>query len=48
MQYTKTQEGKWLLTEYEGETAAVKLETIDFEISLKDLYEGVNFDDREE
>lgn len=48
MQHTKTQEGKWLLTEYEGETAAVKLETIDFEISLKDLYEGVNFADREE
>ena len=48
MQHTKTQEGKWLLTEYEGETTAVKLETIDLEISLNDLYEGVNFADREE
>lgn len=48
MQHTKTAEGKWLLTEYEGETAAVKLETIDLEISLSDLYEGVNFADREE
>jgi Uma2 family endonuclease len=48
MQHTKTPEGKWLLTEYEGETAVVQLETIDLEISLSDLYEGVNFADREE
>jgi Uma2 family endonuclease len=47
MHYTKTEQG-WLLTEYEGETAGVKLKTIELEISLRDLYEGVNFDDPED
>jgi Uma2 family endonuclease len=47
MHHVKTEQG-WLLTEYEGETAVVKLKTSGLEISLKDLYEGVNFDDREE
>jgi Uma2 family endonuclease len=47
MQHTKVEQG-WLLTEYEGETAVVKLKTIGLEISLRDLYEGVNFADQEE
>ena len=47
MQHTKTDKG-WLLREYEGEAAAVKLATIELEISLRDLYEGVNFDELEE
>ncbi|ACK72704.1 protein of unknown function DUF820 [Gloeothece citriformis PCC 7424] len=47
IQYTKTNDGKWLLTEYEGEENILSLESVDFEISFKDLYEGVEFDEEE-
>ncbi|MBL1210607.1 Uma2 family endonuclease [Geminocystis sp. GBBB08] len=42
-QFTKTPENKWLLTDYIGEDATVKLESINLEISLKTLYKKVNF-----
>jgi Uma2 family endonuclease len=48
MQYTKTEDGKWLLSEYEGEDSTLRLSSISFEISLKDLYTGVNFNEAEE
>ncbi|MBD2176554.1 Uma2 family endonuclease [Pseudanabaena sp. FACHB-1998] len=35
--------GKWILTEFLGEDAVLKLDAIDFEISLKDLYRKVTF-----
>ncbi|WP_013320737.1 Uma2 family endonuclease [Gloeothece verrucosa] len=44
MQYTKTNEGKWLLTEYEGEDNILSLSSINFEINFADLYEGVEFE----
>ena len=43
-QYTKQQDNRWILTEYLGEDAVIKLEHINFEISLRDLYKRVNFD----
>jgi Uma2 family endonuclease len=43
MQYAKTETGSWILTETTGETAILTLSTIAFEISLSDLYEGVDF-----
>jgi Uma2 family endonuclease len=42
-QYTKQNNGKWLLTEYLGKDAMLKLESANFEISLKDLYKGLDF-----
>jgi Uma2 family endonuclease len=48
MQYAKTSEGKWLLTEYESEDAVIRLSSIDLEISLKDIYKRVNFEAGEE
>ena len=48
MQWNKTAESKWLLSEYESGDASVSLESVDFEISLKDIYEGVNFEKTEE
>ncbi|NJP08885.1 MAG: Uma2 family endonuclease [Leptolyngbyaceae cyanobacterium RU_5_1] len=48
MQHTKTTEGKWLLTEYEGENAVLTLSSVEFELSVGDLYEGVNFAEGEE
>jgi len=43
-QYTKHADNKWLLTEYLGEDAVLKLEYVSFEISLKDLYKRVTFE----
>ncbi|MBE9209984.1 Uma2 family endonuclease [Nostoc sp. LEGE 06077] len=45
MQYVKTAEGQWLFTEIEGEAEILSLQTLDFQISLTDLYEQVNFAD---
>jgi Uma2 family endonuclease len=42
MQHVKTPEGKWLMTEYLGELAIVKLGAIDVEIPIGDLYDGVD------
>ncbi|MGK7921557.1 MAG: Uma2 family endonuclease [Trichodesmium sp.] len=43
-QFAKNYEGKWVLTEYDSEAVELKLESIDFQIGLKDIYEGINFD----
>ncbi len=43
-QFAKNSEGKWVLTEYDSEAVELQLESIDFQIGLKDIYEGVNFD----
>ena len=48
MQWSKTAQNKWLLTEYESGDASVSLESVNFKISLKYIYEGVNFDKTEE
>ncbi len=47
MQYTKTEEGNWLLKEYEEENAVLKLVSVPFEIEIKDLYQGVIFEETE-
>jgi len=44
-QYSKQTDGRWILTEYIGLDAVLKLETIDFEISLRDLYRRVVFEE---
>lgn len=43
MHYVKTADGKWVFDEIEGESANLVLETVDFEITLSDLYEQVDF-----
>jgi Uma2 family endonuclease len=43
MQYVKTGENQWLLTEYQDEDAILKLNSVDFTISLKEIYTGVSF-----
>ncbi|HLO83875.1 MAG TPA: Uma2 family endonuclease [Nostocaceae cyanobacterium] len=43
MQYVKTDDGKWILTELESESDVLKLQTVDFEIPFTDLYEQVDF-----
>lgn len=43
-QFTKRTAGQWIFQEYEGEDAILKLDSIDLEISLRDIYERVNFE----
>ncbi len=47
MHYVKTADGKWIFDEIEGD-ATLSFETIDFQISLTDLYEQVNFAESDE
>ncbi|GFE69491.1 Uma2 family endonuclease [Chroococcus sp. FPU101] len=44
MQYVKTSENQWLLTEYEDKDATIKFNSVDFTISLKEIYTGVSFE----
>ncbi|MCC5629911.1 Uma2 family endonuclease [Nostoc sphaeroides] len=43
MQYVKTAENQWSFIELEHESAILSLQTVDFKIELRDLYEQVNF-----
>lgn len=47
-QYNKNSEGKWILTEYESEESGLALDSIEFQISLSNIYEGVDFELTEE
>jgi Uma2 family endonuclease len=48
MQYVKTAESQWSFTELEDESAILSLQTVDFQIELRDLYEQVNFAENNE
>jgi Uma2 family endonuclease len=48
MQYVKTATGQWLFTELEDQSATLLLQTIDFQIQLIDLYEQINFAEKDE
>ncbi|MGB3695141.1 MAG: Uma2 family endonuclease [Spirulinaceae cyanobacterium] len=43
LQYSKTATNQWQLTEYESVDSIISLESVELEISLQDIYEGVNF-----
>jgi Uma2 family endonuclease len=42
-QFVKNEQGKWVLTDYHGEEGILKLESLDFEISLQELYKNIDF-----
>ena len=46
-QFAKNSENKWVLTDFKGEDAVLKLESVDFQISFKDIYERVKFEAEE-
>jgi len=48
MQYVKTAESQWSFTELEDESAILSLQTVNFQIELRDLYEQVNFAENNE
>jgi Uma2 family endonuclease len=47
-QFSKTEDNKWLLTEYEQENSSLFFTIIDLKLSLADIYEKVDFDLGEE
>jgi Uma2 family endonuclease len=48
IQYVKTAETQWLLTDYYDADAILKMATVDCAIALSDIYDRVNFNEIEE
>ncbi|AFY62536.1 Uma2 family endonuclease [Synechococcus sp. PCC 6312] len=42
-QFTKNPEGQWILTDIHGEDSSLVFASLDLQIRLKDIYEGVKF-----
>ncbi len=47
-QFAKNSERKWVLTEYELQDSTLSLDSINFQITLSDIYEKVDFELSEE
>ena len=47
-QFSKTESGKWLFSEYDGEAAVLSLTSVQFQILLPDIYEDIEFEIEEE
>lgn len=43
-QFAKQSAGEWIFKEYEGENAVLKLHSVDFQITLPEIYQRVNFE----
>lgn len=43
-QFTKQAKGQWIFKEYEGENAVLKLDFIDFQMSLLEIYARIDFE----
>ncbi|HAX75361.1 MAG TPA: hypothetical protein DCY88_05890 [Cyanobacteria bacterium UBA11372] len=44
-QYSKTDNNRWIFTEYEDENETISLASVPFEIVLADIYDKVDFED---
>lgn len=47
-QFVKTDENKWLLSEYDGADAVLKLSCVEFEMSLGEMFDRVDFESESE
>ena len=45
-QFTKTESGQWLLSDYDGQEATITLNSVSLEIPLSDIYDKVNFQNK--
>lgn len=43
MQFNKTNQNKWVLSEYRNDNSVLSLQAVKFNISFEDIYENVNF-----
>jgi Uma2 family endonuclease len=46
-QYSKTDNNRWIFTEYEDAEQTISLESVNFQILLADIYDKVNFEEQE-
>jgi Uma2 family endonuclease len=44
-QYSKTENNKWIFSEYEDSDATISLSSVPFEIILSDIYDNVEFEE---
>ena len=47
-QFAKNSNGKWELTEYDSEESLLILESVEFQMPLREIYERINFDVKDE
>lgn len=47
-QFAKNSNGKWVLTEYDSEDSVLTLESVEFQMPLREIYERINFDVKDE
>jgi Uma2 family endonuclease len=47
-QFVKTDDNKWVLSEYDGADAVLRLSCVDFEMRLGDIYDRVDFESESE
>ena len=47
-QFAKNSHGKWVLTEYDSESSVLILESVEFQMPLREIYERINFEVEEE
>jgi Uma2 family endonuclease len=47
-QFAKNSDGKWVLTEYDSEESVLILESVEFQMPLREIYERINFEVEEE
>ncbi|MBW4512957.1 MAG: Uma2 family endonuclease [Scytonematopsis contorta HA4267-MV1] len=45
-QYSKTDNNRWIFTEYEDAEQTISLESVNFQILLADIYDKVNFEEQ--
>jgi len=43
-QFAKNSNGKWVLTEYDSEDSVLTLESVEFQMPLREIYERINFE----
>ena len=47
-QFAKNSHGKWVLTEYDSDESVLILESVEFQMPLREIYERINFEVEEE
>lgn len=47
-QFAKNSNDKWVLTEYDSDESVLTLESVEFQMPLREIYERINFDVKEE
>lgn len=47
-QFSKTEDGRWFFSEYDGEAAVLSLTSVQFKIPLADIYQDIEFESEPE